>query len=163
MSDYSLQIKTTSNQGKSRTTTLSNVNPEATPATLIGFAQRLNLLTTNTYNQTDLVVKTTLDEETPPAPPADDRQTPTITLENPNPSAAVINGSGGQHFDFTYDGDGITYVYLLNASSTVAKNANGVYTISKRSADITAGTIIIVGATGTDNYKPIELEVEIQA
>lgn len=161
MSDYSLQIKTTSNQGKSRTTTLSNVNPEATPATLIGFAQRLNLLTTNTYNQTDYVVKTTLDEETPPAPP-DERQTPTITLDA-TPSAASINGSGGQHFDFTYDGDGITYVYLLNASSTVAKNANGVYTISKRSADITAGTIIIVGATGTDNYKPIELEVEIQA
>lgn len=171
MSDYSLQLVSESTQGKKRTTTISHVNPTATPATLVEFSQRLNLLTLNTYGQTDLVVKTNLDTETPPS---DDRETPTITL-NATLSAATINSNSGQTFLANYTGDGFWYPYYKPTNLTDRRGCTidtyftnaGERRIVLKSSDaggsVYAGDSIIFTAEGTDNYKPVTVEVAIQA
>lgn len=47
--------------GKTTTTTINNVNPEATAANMRDFARQLNAFTTNTYEKSDLVETTNLD------------------------------------------------------------------------------------------------------
>lgn len=167
MSDYSLQLVSESNQGKKRTTTISHVNPTATPATLVEFSQRLNLLTLNTYGQTDLVVKTNLDTETPPAPPVDDRETPTIML-NATPSAATINSTNGQQLTATYTGDGVWYCYIKGANFysldlLTSAATTKVITLKRNASDVPVGAVIGFIAEGTDTYKPITVEFEVQA
>lgn len=162
-----MQLVSESTQGKKRTTTISHVNPTATPATLVEFSQRLNLLTLNTYEQTDLVVKTNLDTETPPIPPIDDRETPTITL-NATPSAATINSTNGQQLTATYTGDGVWYCYIKGAgyydlSLLTSAATTKVFTLKKNASDVPAGAIIGFIAEGTDTYKPVTVEFEIQA
>lgn len=65
MAKYSAQLVAKSNENKNVTTTLSNVNPETAPVKIKQFAQTLNALTTNTYNETNYIVTTNLDTETP--------------------------------------------------------------------------------------------------
>lgn len=50
------------NTGKSITTTITDVNPSASAATLVQFSRQLNALTTNTYIETNQVVTTRLDD-----------------------------------------------------------------------------------------------------
>lgn len=59
-----LYAQTTDGGTKTTTTTISNVNPQATSATMKSFAQKLNAFTTNTYQKTDLVETTNVDTET---------------------------------------------------------------------------------------------------
>lgn len=170
MAKYSAQLKATSNQNKSITTTISNVNPEAEPIKVKEFAQRLNQLTTNTYTQTDYIVTTNLDTETPPIPPEDTRQTPTITL-TATPSAAAINSNDGQQFFANYTGDGDWYMYIrragnydydLNFVKTSVAQARIVLK-NVTATGIPVGTIIGLVAEGTENYKPITVEFTVEA
>lgn len=61
-------------EDKTVSTTISDVNPDAQSSTLKTFAQRLNMLTTNTYERTDKVVTTNVDTAT-------DKKTQPITLQ----------------------------------------------------------------------------------
>lgn len=61
----STDLKITSrdvNTGKNITTTITDVNPSASAATLVQFSRQLNALTTNTYIETNQVVTTRLDD-----------------------------------------------------------------------------------------------------
>lgn len=61
----STDLKITSrdvNTGKNITTTITDVNPSASAATLVQFSRQLNALTTNTYIETNKVVTTRLDD-----------------------------------------------------------------------------------------------------
>ena len=52
-----LSINTTDSYGKVRTINVSNINPQATNANLLQFAQMLVLLTTDTYQSTTKITK----------------------------------------------------------------------------------------------------------
>ena len=52
-----LSINTTDAYGKMRTTNVSNINPQATNANLLQFAQMLVLLTNDTYQSTTKITK----------------------------------------------------------------------------------------------------------
>lgn len=65
MARRDLKLIATSQDGKKVTTTLAHANPSATSETMITFAQKLNELTTNTYEETDLVTTIVLDLEEP--------------------------------------------------------------------------------------------------
>ena len=57
MAKISLEIETVSSSGKKNTTTISYVNPQATNAKLLEFAQMLIDLTTDTYGETTKITK----------------------------------------------------------------------------------------------------------
>lgn len=59
-----LQIQGTDTSGKEVTKNLSNINPESTAAQLDAFSKKVNALTTNTYKDTMLIDKTSLNELT---------------------------------------------------------------------------------------------------
>ena len=168
MAKYSAQLKATSPQNKSITTTISNVNPEAEPITVKDFAQRLNNLTTNTYTQTDYIVTTNLDTEVPPVPSEDTRQTPTITL-GATPSAAAINATDGQRIIATVTGDGEWYMYVRGAAVyslnwVRESDTERAFTLKKAlNIEIPVGTIIGFVAEGTENYKPLTVEFTVEA
>ena len=52
-----LSINTTDTSAKKQTTNVSNVNPQATNANLLQFAQMLVALTTDTYVSTSKITK----------------------------------------------------------------------------------------------------------
>ena len=52
-----LSINTTDTSAKKQTTNISNVNPQATNANLLQFAQMLVALTTDTYNGATKITK----------------------------------------------------------------------------------------------------------
>lgn len=160
MAKYSAQLVAKSSENKNVTTTLSNVNPETAPVKIKQFAQTLNALTTNTYNETNYIVTTNLDTETPPV---DTRQTPTLELPNP-PTLAQIQTSGVQNLLVTYNGDGAVYLKRISGCSlmnfTVFYNhvTNETYLSFDGGQSQTTGGKYVLGATGGENYKPIEVE-----
>jgi len=166
---YSAQLVANSSENKKVTTTLSNVNPETAPIKIKQFAQTLNALTTNTYNETNYIVTTNLDTETPPV---DTRPTPTISIENVPTLEQLKSGSVSSMAMITYSGDGVTYVRRNSGCNAVYFGMSGApyqgqqaVVINKLStaqaSDVTGGTYV-VGATGTDNYKPVEVEYTLQ-
>lgn len=160
MAKYSAQLVAKSSENKNVTTTLSNVNPSTAPAKIKQFAQTLNALTTNTYNETNYVVTTNLDTE---APPVDTRQTPTLTLSNPPTLAQVKERYQG---DVTYNGDGNVYVKRISGCENIEMTAiiyppSSNVVILKGGTQSTGGTYAIC-ATGGTNYKPIEVEYTLQ-
>lgn len=163
MAKYSAQLVANSSENKKVTTTLSNVNPEAAPVKIKQFAQMLNALTTNTYNETNYIVTTNLDTETPPI---DTRQTPTLAIPNPPTLAQVQTGQTDaiQNLLITYDGDGAVYLKRISGCAlmnfTVFYNnvTNEVYLSFNGGQAATTGGTYVLGATGGTNYKPIEVE-----
>ena len=169
MAKRSLILTSTSNQGKKLQKTITDINPNTGAVALKGFAQKLNAMTTNTYVQTDCIDKYNVDTE---IPPVDTRQTPTISIDNVPTLAQIKSGSISSMAMITYSGDGVTYVrrnsgcngvYFVTSGApyqgqqTVAINKIGTVQVS----DVTGGTYV-VGATGTDNYKPIEVEYTLE-
>lgn len=63
MSKVDLKIQYTAPDGAKGTTTISNVNPQASNQDLLDFAAMLSGLTANTYQSTNKVVTTSLDSE----------------------------------------------------------------------------------------------------
>lgn len=162
MSKLSFQLKATAaGTQKSVTTTVTNLNPEASKPTIKEFARRLNLLTTNTYVETDYIERTNLDTE------SDTRTVPTLSADN-IPSLADINSNSGTSNlrTITYNGDGVTYVYRKSGCEKIAFSLYSNTQLSIKKADssssvvATAGTFVL-GATGTDNYQPVEVEYTI--
>lgn len=84
MAKTNLQLKTLAQAtGKSITTTLTYVNPNANSATLKTFGQKLNALTTNSYVETDRVQTINVDtEDTPKIPTTLQLTTNTATIED---------------------------------------------------------------------------------
>ena len=62
--DTSITLKTKSADNKKNTTTLTNVNPTASNATLLEYAQRMASLSTDTYSAAEKVEKSSLDNDT---------------------------------------------------------------------------------------------------
>lgn len=165
MAKYSAQLVAKSSENKNVTTTLSNVNPETAPVKIKQFAQTLNALTTNTYNETNYIVTTNLDTETPPV---DTRQTPTLSASG-MPTLSQINNDQvpGSYPAITYDGDGVTYVYRKSGCTLVefamVSNTNfAMRKMNEFSGQTATGGVYVVGATGTDNYKPVEVEYTLE-
>lgn len=63
MSSTDIKIITTDQEGKRTTTTVTDVNPSASAATLVQFARNLNAFTSNVYERTEKIVTTELDTE----------------------------------------------------------------------------------------------------
>lgn len=159
MAKYSAQLVAKSSENKNVTTTLSNVNPETAPAKIKQFAQTLNALTTNTYNETNYIVTTNLDTE---APPVDTRQTPTLTFVAPTLTQVIDRYQA----DVTYNGDGNIYIKRISGCANIEMTAifypgTGSVVILKGGAQATGGTYAIC-ATGGENYKPIEVEFTLE-
>ena len=62
--DTSITLKTMSTDNKKNTTTLTNVNPTASNATLLEYAQRMASLSSDTYAAAEKVEKSSLDNDT---------------------------------------------------------------------------------------------------
>lgn len=61
--DTSISLKTTSQDAKKNTTTLTNVNPNASNSTLLQYAKKMASLSSDTYTGADKIEKTNLDEQ----------------------------------------------------------------------------------------------------
>lgn len=161
MAKYSAQLVAKSSENKNVTTTLSNVNPSTAPVKIKQFAQMLNALTTNTYNETNYIVTTNLDTETPPV---DTRQTPTLTFDASTP-APTTSADFNKTIYLNYDGDGVVYTRIESGCTNIGfymlgQNEQGRVGLMLKPFDglsPTGGTYV-VGATGGTNYKPIEVE-----
>lgn len=108
--DSSLIINSTDTTGKKLQKSITNLNPNITNATAKEFAQKLNALTTNTYNGATRINKIDVDEDdeggglTPT--PTTSKRIPTLTL--PYRRYDTDNsGSPDVYAPITYDGDGV--------------------------------------------------------
>lgn len=162
MAKRSLILTSTSNQGKKLQKTITDINPNAGAVALKGFAQKLNAMTTNTYVQTDCIDKYNVDTE---IPPVDTRQTPTITFDASTP-APTTSADFNKTIYLNYNGDGIVYTRIESGCTNIGfymmgQNAQGRVGLMLKAFEglsQTSGTYI-VGATGTENYKPVEVEI----
>lgn len=179
MAKRDLKLIATSQEGKKITTTMSHANPESSRNTLITFAQKLNALTTNTYEETDLVTTTILDTEDPPV----EKTEPTLTITPYETETASItwltnsSDSGtGRYYTISYNGDGQLYTYttvkgMAVGIATRKNNVAGLYLACKvtwngessqnKETTYYPGTIYVVATEG-ENYaaKTIELAIE---
>lgn len=165
MANYELKLKTKdAGTQKARTVTITNVNPEASSTILKQFTQKLNNLTTNTYEQTDYVVTTNLDTEVIPEP--DTRATATFSLTNEsfttNLTTYLNNGSNSSRAtEFTTNSDGVISVAIdgtttnLQAGIGVISGATKIQVSKLQSGTVSAGSFT-VRITGTTIYKPFE-------
>lgn len=155
MAKYDLKFKSNdAGTQKARTLTLSNVNPNASAQTLKSFTQKLNALTTNTYVETDLVVTTNLDTETPPI---DTRQEATFSF---NSAINISTGSGVGQTAYTTNSDGELSVAVNgNHNVMVGFQSGSQYLDAVAFNTPTSGTIT-VRISGTETYKPFEQTFE---
>lgn len=163
MAKRSLILTSTSNQGKKLQKTITDINPNAGAVALKGFAQKLNAMTTNTYVQTDCIDKYNVDTE---VPPIDTRQTPTLSIPTV-PTLAQVKANSADLIITSYTGDGNVYLRRNTGCKGVAFTIFGSNSVLlSRDSTITAenvmGGTFILGATGTDNYKPIEVEYTLE-
>lgn len=163
MAKRSLILTSTSNQGKKLQKTITDINPNAGAVALKGFAQKLNAMTTNTYVQTDCIDKFNVDTE---IPPVDTRLTPTMTFPENQPPTSL---SGlGNLIAVAHTGDGNVYVRRNSGCTGIdftmgwESGGNISFRLTRCSSiTATAGTYA-VGLTGTQNYKPIEVEYTLE-
>lgn len=160
MAKRSLILHSTSAKGNSISKAITDINPSVGGDTLKTFTQKLNALTTNTYTKTECIDKRIVDSEEVPV--LDVRPTPSITFSDVPTLAQAKNGT---YMGITYTGDGQLYAYtksgLNNMLYRIIGNNQMMMGAAPNSSGQTAGTIVI-GAFGTDNYKPVEAEVNIE-
>lgn len=156
--------------GASVTTTISDVNPEATNAQLAQLGTMFNALTTNTYEESNRVTTVNVDTE----PGGGAKQTPTLTLSKTSATRAEIitDMNGGQAtFTMTTNSDG---QYYLRSANQSGQTAYYVYSTLRTSGNTTGVQFnidndarvpftLIVGVTETDSYKGVEVEFNITA
>lgn len=152
MAKYSAQLKAISTQGKTVTTSISNINPEATAETILEFTNKLNALTNNTYDTTDYIVTTNLDTD------EDTRTTTTFSMTSENTFLTGLSSSG-KSTEFTTNSDGVISI-AVNGNCGVKVGIITVSGIPKidgspQGNTSTAGTLT-VRITGTETYKPFE-------
>lgn len=161
MAKVNLQLKSTTTNAKSQTTTITNVNPNATDSELLQLTHKLNAFTTNTYTQTDKITTLNLDGE------GDSRQTPTLTASQSTITATSIPTTGIK-IPITYTGNGriyleqqgANYVYTCIIVEEGATNLSWTK-LNSSSVQTTSGKLYI-HATETTQYKspePFEITV----
>lgn len=171
MARTDLKISTKTSEGKSGTTTVSYVNPEATAATLKELAAKLVNLTDDTYISADRVNTVNVDTESPTI-----KQTPTFTFSKTvfaqSEFAEGGNGAGGTwpavSFTVTTDSDGVISITPPPVGYRVIYceyNPNGsepysFYIIKHPSLSVAAE--ITFGITETDNFKGATQTITIQ-
>ena len=145
--------------GKTLQKTITDVNPDASSEALLGFAQRLNALTTNVYGKTDRVDKLNVDTET-----SANLLTPTFTMTKT--SYSLTTDASGDHIlmGLTYNGDGALYVEGFYSSAGLkafnyASSAEG-GTIAFSKTTLTAGQTLKIGYAQGDTYKATD-KIEI--
>ena len=152
----SVILNSTSAQGKKLQKSFTDVNPEATGQSLKTFSQKVNALTTATYNSTDMVDKYNLDTETPPNPPA----TPTLSLYS---SSVTVSGNSTE-LDVTYTGDGDVYIEPTNTTKffayTCIKN-DALKLIITKIGSPSGSESFTLKATATDNYTATSFEFTV--
>ena len=158
----SVLLNSTSAQGKKLQKSFTDVNPEATGQSLKTFAQKVNGLTTATYNSTDMIDKYNLDTETPPNPPTE----PTLSLTKTDWNIATDKNFGdwGIQTPITYNGDGNVYVANQNNSiitAYVASPNNTLTLFITQGGDGSTPITFKLMASATDNYKAAELEFTV--
>ena len=158
----SVLLNSTSAQGKKLQKSFTDVNPEATGQSLKTFAQKVNALTTATYNSTDMVDKYNLDTETPPNPPT----APTLSITKTN-WVMSTDHNGGDNYTIidtiTYNGDGELFISPFNiagafSAQVIIFSNNQTLKINQinTSSGVEAMTFTL-NATATDNYKAASL------
>lgn len=163
MAKYSLQLKETqSTNAKAKTTTISNVNPEASDQTLLTFAQKISSLSSNVYEETNKIVTTNLDTE------SENLLTPTFTMTKTSYSLTTDASGDNILMGLTYNGDGAPYVEGFYISGifkafNYASGAEGGTIIFSKTA-LTAGQTLKIGYAQGDTYKATDkIEVTITA
>lgn len=143
-----LYAQTTDGGTKTTTTTISNVNPQATSATMKSFAQKLNAFTTNTYQKTDLVETTNVDTETV-------KTVPTLSI----PDTIPVTDTDTIIVPVEYDGDGYLggYINTQNTSNYQNRalynsNETGIVKCSLSTSTLPQTYYMQVFATETQNF-----------
>lgn len=158
----SVLLNSTSAQGKKLQKSFTDVNPEATGQSLKTFAQKVNALTTATYNSTDMVDKYNLDTETPPNPPTE--STLSLTKTDWNIATDKNFGDWGIKTPITYNGDGNVYVANQNNNIMTAYVATYESTLNlciTQGGDSSTPITFTLMSSATDNYKAAELEFTV--
>ena len=161
-------LKITSTKSGDRiTTTINDVNPEATNAQLAQLGTKFNALTSNTYEESNRV--TTINVDTEPGGGA--KPTPTLTLSQSSIALADVSAIGTSpaitpRISITTNSDGTPYIrYATTGTSSdqfyyiVMTGANE-FTPLKGANASTAQTIY-VGVTETASYKGVEVAFNI--
>ena len=161
MNKTDIKISSTAPNGDSMTTTVSDVNPAASNLTLKTFAQKLNMLTNNTYGETNKVTTVTVDTN-------DDKPTPTLKLmtgESGGSEATTITANGETSYHTDYNGDGEIYVRVkaLQTAGIVDYGYAGTVQTMHKTYKFTAssGVVYEFHATETDNYKAVTVEYTV--
>ena len=162
MATSNLILNATDSFGKSIAKTITNLNPDVNSDTAKTFAQMLNGFTTNTYVSTNRVDKANVDTEATGSTP-DTRPTPTLTLESSSGNKTVLEGG----IVITYDGDGDLRAYTDGYGNfsqyipvCIIGNPSNRQLIGAGVGG--TGTVKVI-ATGTANYKPVEVTFTVTA
>lgn len=144
-------------EGKKSNTNINYANPEADNSTLKSLAQKLNMLTRNSYDKSDKVETTNLD-----AAPDSHQQTPTFTFAQTDFPQSVAGATAPFSIPFTYDGDGQIYYSCSGTREDIGLhviNNNTLKIIYSGSASQYAYTVspIKIFAAATENYRATEV------
>lgn len=172
-----IKLYSTEPSGKATTSTISDVNPDATNDELKVLGQMLNSFTRNRYDKTNRINTIQCDTE-----PGGGSQTATITLSSTSVDLTTLKNtlktSADRLFAFTatYDGDGQLYAFVLPTTGdtnylgvTAPTNNSGTYTFRLTSSNNTAIDLLVapitikIKADATDTYKAAEATFTITA
>ena len=147
--------------GETITTTIGYISPNATNTEIKTFAQMLNGITNNVYDNTDKVTTVNCDTE-------DDKPTPTLKLMTGNTGgteATTITGDGETNYNISYNGDGEIYVRVKGTERSGSVfygyygNAQTMHRIYSFTAN--SGVVFEFHATETNNYKAVTAEYTV--
>lgn len=159
MAKSDLKIKATSPQGKSITTSVTYVNPEATNDQLATLGTMVNALTDNSYDSSTKVTTVEVDVES-------DKQVPTFELFEGNLTTPLTNNqlnitkNTGNTFGFKSNSNGMIYVPCPGPQVDVfwrnAENSSGVkgfYIHTGTYYEVGDKADIVIKTEETENFK----------
>ena len=160
-------LKITSTKSGDRiTTTINDVNPEATNAQLAQLGTKFNALTSNTYEESNRV--TTINVDTEPGGGA--KPTPTLTLSQSSIALADVSAIGTSpaikpRISITTNSDGTPYIRY----ATTGTSSDQMYYVAMfgnqftplKGANASTAQTIYVGVTETASYKGVEVAFNI--
>mgnify|MGYP003390550219 CR=1 FL=1 len=148
-----LYAQTTDGGTKTTTTTISNVNPQATSATMKSFGQMLNAFTTNTYQKTDLVETTNVDTETVKLFPQPTINSTIGTISSGMTQVDIKTNSQSAPF-------GVAYRYE-NGHSIDTWPITGTPAVMNIQSTLPGEYHCVVATKESDNYYPTVFEVTV--
>ena len=170
MAKTSLILETTDTSGKKIQKTFTDVNPEASSADLVTFAQMCNGLTSNTYVRTDRVNKINCDTETSGG---DSRAEATVTFPEAVDGVISVSNNATTNRQINYNGSRLTKevfdtfdTHSIGFDSDNVGIAIGNQTESGYTNLLVYATVSQLGRYtvpiklgGTDTHKPVELNL----